>query len=106
MPRSRITPSPAQGLLSAATWLRIASDPLAARLVRQVWSRLAELERAGHDPGALAALRYELARHQPTRRGTCRACGRRPWPVMRRRRWPCVTWIGVRTELLDNDALR
>lgn len=60
--------------LSEVTWRRARADPRVARLVKLVWFRLAELECAGHDPGALAALRYTLALHQPTRRGTCRAC--------------------------------
>ncbi|MGH3844949.1 MAG: hypothetical protein ACRDS0_26460, partial [Pseudonocardiaceae bacterium] len=100
MPRSRITQSritqspprvaPGSPSLSAATWLRIASDPRAARLVRPIWSRLAELELAGHDPGLLDALRYTLVRHQPGRWGRCRACQWRMWPVrLWRRRWPC-----------------
>ncbi|MGH4006910.1 MAG: hypothetical protein ACRDTH_01845 [Pseudonocardiaceae bacterium] len=87
--------------LSEVTWQRIRADQRAARLVWPVWSRLAELELAGHDPGALAALRYTLALHQPTRRGTCRACRWRAWPLgWWRRRWPCATWIQVRAELL------
>ncbi|MGH3882910.1 MAG: hypothetical protein ACRDRY_15210 [Pseudonocardiaceae bacterium] len=102
MPEShrRHTSEPPPGL-SEVTWRRIHADPRAARLIRPVWSRLAELELAGHDPGALAALRYTLALHQPTRRGACRACRWRAWPVgWWRRRWPCATWIQVRAELL------
>lgn len=64
--------------LSAATWLRVDGNALAARMVVPVWSRLAELQYAGHDPGVLAALRYVLVVHQPTRAGTCRGCRRRP----------------------------
>jgi hypothetical protein len=71
-----------------------------------VWSRLAELELAGHDPGVLAALRYALARHQPTRCGMCRACRLRVRPVgLWRRRWPCATWIQVGFELLGGPAV-
>jgi hypothetical protein len=99
---SRHVPEPPLGL-SEVTWQRIGADPRVARLVRPVWSRLAELELAGHDPGALAALRYTLVLHQPTRRGTCRACRWRGWPVRWwRRRWPCATWIQIRTELLGD----
>ncbi|HZA18242.1 MAG TPA: hypothetical protein VE645_15375 [Pseudonocardiaceae bacterium] len=89
--------------LSEVTWQRIGADPRAARLVRPVWSRLAELELTGHDPGALAALRYTLVLHQPTRRGTCRACRWRGRPMRWwRRRWPCATWIQIRAELLGD----
>lgn len=97
-PRHALTPPPG---LDDAVWERMCSNPRAARLVRPVWSRLAELELAGHDPGVLAALRYTLMLHQPTRRGTCRACRWSAWPFRwRRRRWPCATWIQVRVELL------
>lgn len=101
----RHAPVPALNL-SAATWRRIGRDPRAARLVRPVWSRLAELELAGHDRGALAALRYTLARHQPTRHGTCRACRWRVCTIRWwRRRWPCATWIQVRAELFSGTAV-
>lgn len=86
--------------LCEVIWLRMCRDPRAARLVQPVWSRLAELELAGHDPGVLAALRYALMLHQPTRRGTCRACRWRAWPFVWWRRWPCAAWIQVRAELL------
>ncbi|HEV7451663.1 MAG TPA: hypothetical protein VGO16_09820 [Pseudonocardiaceae bacterium] len=87
--------------LSEVIWRRMCRDPRAARLVQPVWSRLAELELAGHDPGALAALRYALMLHQPTLRGSCRACRWRAWPFgWWRRRWPCAAWIQVRAELL------
>ncbi|MGH3974485.1 MAG: hypothetical protein ACRDS9_14335, partial [Pseudonocardiaceae bacterium] len=92
--------------LSEVTWQRIRADPRAARLVKPVWSRLDELERAGHDPGALAALRYTLTLHQPTHRGTCRFCRWRSWPIgWWRRRWPCATWIQVRAELFGDGIL-
>jgi len=96
----RHVPEPPLGL-NEAIWRRMCRNPRAVRLVQPVWSRLAELELAGHDPGALAALRYALMLHQPTRRGTCRACRwrARVWGWWRPR-WPCVTWIQVRAELL------
>jgi hypothetical protein len=100
--RPRHASEPPLGL-SEVTWQRIGADPRAARLVRPVWSRLAELELTGHDPGALAALRYTLVLHQPTRRGTCRACRWRGRPMRWwRRRWPCATWIQIRAELLGD----
>ncbi|MGH3754461.1 MAG: hypothetical protein ACRDRP_17535 [Pseudonocardiaceae bacterium] len=117
MPQSRISQSwtpgsqpqhasePPSGL-SAVIRRRISRDPHAARLVQAVWSRLAEVELAGHDPGVLAALRYALMVHQPTRRGTCRACQWRTWPFgWRRRRWPCATWIQIRAELLGGGVV-
>jgi hypothetical protein len=92
--------------LNEVTWQRIRADPRVARLVKPVWSRLDELEYAGHDPGALAALRYTLTLHQPTRRGTCRLCRWRSWPIgWWGRRWPCIAWIQVRAELFDDGIL-
>lgn len=93
--------------LSQGMWRHICADPRAARLVEPVWSRLAELELAGHDAGALAALRYTLTLHQPTRRGACRVCRWQAWPFgWWRRRWPCATWIQIRAELLGAGIAR
>ncbi|HSL08124.1 MAG TPA: hypothetical protein VK887_09105 [Pseudonocardiaceae bacterium] len=113
MPQSRMSQSqprqasePPPGL-SEVAWRRIRADPRTARLAEPVWSRLAELELAGHDPGALAALRYTLALHQPTYRGTCRTCRWQAWPFGSwRRRWPCATWIQIRTDLLGGGIAR
>lgn len=78
-----------------ATWL--AERPHAEALVRSVWDRLAELEQASHQPGAIGALRRVLIDHQPTAAGRCRTCRRRTW---RRRRFPCVVWHQIRGNLL------
>jgi hypothetical protein len=87
--------------LAAATLAQMHGSARAPRLVPPVWSRISELWQAGHDPGALAALRYVLVAHQPTRRVRCRACRRRDWrSAWRRPPWPCATWIQVRSELL------
>lgn len=72
-----------------------------AMLVRSVWDKLTELERAGHHPDTLAALRRILACHQPTPMGRCRTCHRGTWRHLRRSRpFPCVIWHQIRSELL------
>ncbi|MGH3753424.1 MAG: hypothetical protein ACRDRP_12135 [Pseudonocardiaceae bacterium] len=58
-------------------WL--ADQPHARRVIRSVWDTLAELERAGHHPDPLAALRDVLTPHQPTATGRCRTCSRSTW---------------------------
>ncbi|MGH4009857.1 MAG: hypothetical protein ACRDTH_17190 [Pseudonocardiaceae bacterium] len=83
--------------LSARTLNWLANDPRTRRLVRSVWDTLAELERAGQYPGAIAALRRILAHHQPTRGGRCHTCRR--W-AGQRRRFPCIVWHQTRGELL------
>ncbi|MGH3812477.1 MAG: hypothetical protein ACRDUV_08480 [Pseudonocardiaceae bacterium] len=65
-------------------------------LVRSVWDTLTELERAGQQPGPIAALRRVLTHHQPTPAGRCHTC-RRAW---RRRSFPCIVWHQIRGELL------
>lgn len=82
--------------LSPATWALARRAPRTNRLVQRVWSRLESLEAAGHDPCAMAALRYPLVAHQPKPGGRCRVCPRR-WG--RRRRWPCVMWRQIAHEL-------
>ncbi len=83
--------------LSSQTIAWLAEYPHARRVVRSVWGKLTELERAGQHPGAIAALRRVLTDHQPTPAGRCRTCQRRAW---RRRRFPCIVWHQVRGELL------
>lgn len=75
---------------------RLADHPHARKLVRSVWDKLAELERAGHHAGAIAALRLVLTHHQPTSAGRCRTCHRWTW----RRRFPCIVWHQIHGELL------
>jgi hypothetical protein len=71
------------------TWL--AQRPHARLVVDSVWDTLTELERAGHHPQLLAALRFVLVHHQPTPAGRCRACRRGGWRgLWRRRRFPCL----------------
>lgn len=88
--------------LTDTTLCRMRDNPRMARLVHSVWSRLDELERTHPEPGAFAALRYVLLVHQPTRRGTCRACRRAGLVPWRRWRWPCRIWLQVRVELLGH----
>jgi hypothetical protein len=52
--------------LSTPTLAWLAKHPHAHQLVNPVWDRLAELERAGHNSGVIAALRFILIYHQPT----------------------------------------
>jgi hypothetical protein len=82
--------------LSPRTVAWLAERPHARVLVRSVWDMLAELERANHHPGTIAALRRVLVDHQPTPTGRCRTCRRRTW---RRRRFPCVVWHQIRGNL-------
>ncbi|MGH3781950.1 MAG: hypothetical protein ACRDRO_15340 [Pseudonocardiaceae bacterium] len=97
-------PSPrAEGTrqLSAQTLAWLAERPAIRTMVRRVWDTLTELERVGHDPGALAALRVVLLAHQPpTRAGRCRACPRFSWRRWwRRPAFPCGVWISTHFQL-------
>lgn len=83
--------------LSAPTVAWLADHSQARKLVDSVWDTLAELERAGHHPRPIAALRRVLAHHQPTPTGRCSTCRR--WKG-RRRRFPCTVWHQIRGELL------
>jgi len=83
--------------LSARTVAWLAGHSQTRRLVGSVWDMLAELERAGHHPRPIAALRRVLAHHQPTAAGRCRTCRRWGW---RRPSFPCVVWHQIRGELL------
>jgi hypothetical protein len=83
--------------LSDHTVAWLADHAQARKLVGSVWDTLAELERTGHDPRPIAALRRVLTRHQPTATGRCHTCRR--WRL-RRRRFPCIVWDQVRGELL------
>lgn len=83
--------------LSTQTVAWLADHPRARRFVGSVWDKLTELERAGHYPGAINALRRVLICHQPTPTGRCRAC--RHW-TSRRRSFPCIVWHQIRNELL------
>ncbi|MGH3888513.1 MAG: hypothetical protein ACRDSZ_18470 [Pseudonocardiaceae bacterium] len=94
MPIPRVDATPQ---LAARTLAWLADHPHARRLVRSVWDTLNELERAGHHPGTIAALRRVLAHHQPTPAGRCRTCRRYIW---RHRPFPCIVWHQVRGELL------
>jgi hypothetical protein len=104
-------PAPLSGVdttprLSARTVAWLAERPLARALVDSVWNRLAELERAGHHRGTIAALRFVLVHHEPLAAGRCRACRRVGWRgLWRRRRFPCVVWRQIRGELLGHLAL-
>jgi hypothetical protein len=92
--------------LSTRTVAWLAEGPLARVVVESVWDTLAELERAGHHPGLLAAVRFVLVHHEPTRLGRCRACRRVSWRgLWRRRRFPCVVWRQIRGELLGHLSL-
>jgi hypothetical protein len=89
--------------LSARTLGWLASRPYARLVVYSVWDTLAELERAGHHPRLLAAVRFVLVHHEPSRGGRCRACRRVSWRgLWRRRRFPCVVWRQIRGELLGH----
>jgi hypothetical protein len=97
MPRVHAAPH-----LSAQTVAWLAERPLARALVESVWDT-DELERAGHHPRVLAALRFVLVHHEPTPAGHCRACRRVSWlGLWRRRRFPCVVWRQIRGELLGH----
>jgi hypothetical protein len=76
--------------LSARTLAWLAEHPPARKFAHSVWDKITELERAGHRPGTIHALRQVLADHGPSSTGRCRACRRRRgW---RRRRFPCIVW--------------
>lgn len=94
--------------LSARTVAWPAGRPRACELVGSVWDKLAELERAGHHPGAIAALRFVLIHHQPpSATGRCRTCSRFTWRrLWRRQSFPCMVWRQVRAELLGPPAGR
>lgn len=82
--------------LSARTLAWLADRPRARELVRSVWDRFAELERAGHDLGAIAALRSVVVHHQPTPAGRCPTCRRSTWRhLWRRRPFPCIAWMKI-----------
>jgi hypothetical protein len=83
--------------LSPRTLVWLAEHPLIRKVVHSVWDKLTELERAGHHPDTLDALRRVLAEHSPTPAGRCRACPR--WRG-RRRRFPCIVWHEIRGQLL------
>lgn len=51
--------------LSTRTVAWLADRPRARELVGSVWDTLTDLERAGHHPGAIAAVRFVLVHHQP-----------------------------------------
>ncbi len=82
--------------LSSQTLNWLAHHPRDRELVRSVWDTLTELERAGQQPGPIAALRSVLTHHQPTPAGRCRTCSR----AWRRRPFPCTVWHQIRGELL------
>ena len=89
--------------LSARTLAWLVPRPLDLAVVESVWETLAELEATGHSPRLVAALRFVLIHHEPTRVGRCRACRRGTWrSLWRRRRFPCVVWRQIRGELLGH----
>jgi hypothetical protein len=85
---------PAAESAQGVTWL--ADHRYARNVVQSVWDTLDQLEQSDHHPGAIAALRRVLARHQPTPAGRCRACRRWRWC---RSRFPCIEWHQIHTEL-------
>ncbi len=98
IPRAEATP-----LLPTRTLAWMAERPVAFAVVESVWETLAELEAAGHHPRLLAAVRFVLIHHEPSRAGRCRACRRVSWRGgWRRRRFPCVVWRQIRGELLGH----
>lgn len=88
------------------TWL--VDQPHARELVRSVWDKLAELERAQRHPDTIAALRVVLLHHRPpTAGGRCRTCRRFTWRhLWRRPPFPCIVWHQVRGVLLGHLAGR
>ena len=87
--------------LPTRTVARLADQPHARRVVRSVWDKITELERAGHHPDTLATLRNVLTSHQPSPTGRCRTCRRRTWRhLWRRPTFPCMVWHQVRNKLL------
>lgn len=104
-PGASTTPMPradATLQLSAWTVAWLADQPHARKLVRSVWGKLAELERAERYSDSIAALRVVLVHHQPsTAAGRCRTCRRFTWRhLWRRPPFPCIVWHQVRGELL------
>jgi hypothetical protein len=92
--------------LSTRTLVWLVPRPLDLAVVESVWDTLAELEAAGHCPRLVAAVRFVLIHHEPTRAGRCRACRRESWRrLWRRRRFPCVVWRQIRGELLGHLTL-
>lgn len=102
MPTLRTTEHASDRRSSTVSWL--AEHPNAQEVVNSVCNTLAELERASHHPGTLAALRFVLIGHQlPTRTGRCPACPRLSWhQLWRRRPFPCPVWRQIRSELLGH----
>lgn len=99
-PAAATTPMPTVDVtlhLSTRTVAWLADHSQARKLVGSVWDTLADLERAGHHPRPVAALRRVLACHQPTSAGRCPTCRRWRW---RRRRFPCIVWHQIHGELL------
>lgn len=99
-PAASTTPRPrvdATLQLSTQTVAWLANHSRTRQFVGSVWNKLTELERAGHHPGAIDALRHVLIYHQPTPAGRCRTCKR--WRL-RRRPFPCVVWHQIRNDLL------
>ncbi len=89
--------------LSTRTLAWLAPHPLALTVVTSVCDTLTELETAGHHPRLIAGLRFVLVHHAPTRALCCRACRRKGWrSLWRRRRFPCVVWHQIRGELLGH----
>ena len=103
-PQTPRRPSPGDDLtlqLATRTWALLINRPREQELVRSVWDRLEELERAGYDLGSMAALRFVLVHHQPSSPRRCRACRRWNWRrLWRRRAWPCVVWTQIHYELV------
>jgi hypothetical protein len=103
------TPMPkveAMPQLPERTLAWLAERPVALAVIESVWDTLAELEAAGHPPRLLAALRFVLIHHAPTRAGHCRACRRMSWrKLWRRRQFPCLVWRQIRGELLGHLTL-
>ncbi len=87
--------------LSTQTLGWLADHPAARHFVSSVWDTLSDLERSGHYPGALGALRRVLTHHQPTSTGRCTTCAR---VTGRRRPFPCIVWHQIRGELLGQFA--
>lgn len=87
--------------LSSRTVAWLADHPAARQFVGSVWDKLTDLERSGHYPGAIDALRRVLTHHQPTSTGRCRTCAR---VTGRRRPFPCIVWHQIRGELLGQFA--
>jgi hypothetical protein len=99
-PVASTTATPRMGAplhLSPRTVAWLADHPAARQFVGSIWNTLTELERSGHYPGAIDALRRVLTQHQPTPGGRCRTCRRVTW---RRRPFPCIVWHQIRFDLL------